>query len=127
MNVQTLVGGCSTGINRFSFPVMHGHGPVAFAMAAAPMAESAGGESSSSFDMTIRTYFPETWIWQLAQVGLVKHLLFHVVLEELELDQVPLGLNPKLCQTVALQELSLIPLGLFSQNILRLKVAHNSI
>ncbi|KAL0163203.1 hypothetical protein M9458_042599, partial [Cirrhinus mrigala] len=38
-------------------------------MAPAPVAESAGGESSSSFDVTIRTYFPETWIWQLAQVG----------------------------------------------------------
>ncbi|XP_052429368.1 alpha-2-macroglobulin [Carassius gibelio] len=29
----------------------------------------AGGDGSSSFDVTIRTYFPETWIWQLAQVG----------------------------------------------------------
>ncbi|XP_043082107.1 alpha-2-macroglobulin-like protein 1 [Puntigrus tetrazona] len=38
--------------------------PVAFAMAGAP----AVGESSS-FDVTVRTYFPETWIWQLAQVG----------------------------------------------------------
>ncbi len=83
MNGQTSVGGCSPGINSFSSPVMYVRGPVPFAMAAAPMAESAGGESSSSFDVTIRTYFPETWIWQLAQVGLVKHLLFHVVLEEL--------------------------------------------
>ncbi|XP_067310949.1 alpha-2-macroglobulin-P-like [Pseudorasbora parva] len=31
-------------------------------------AESAGGDASSS-DVTIRTYFPETWFWQLAQVG----------------------------------------------------------
>lgn len=54
-------------------PCTYPAGPVAFAR----------GESSSSFDVTIRTYFPETWIWQLAQVGLVKHLLFHVVLEEL--------------------------------------------
>ncbi|KAF4099152.1 hypothetical protein G5714_019278 [Onychostoma macrolepis] len=40
------------------------------AMAPAPVAES-GGESRSSysFDATVRTYFPETWIWQLAQVG----------------------------------------------------------
>ncbi len=83
MNGQTSVGGCSTGNKLFSFPVMYVRGPVAFAMAAAPMVESAGGESSSSFDVTIRTYFPETWIWQLAQVGLVKHLLFHEVLEEL--------------------------------------------
>ncbi|XP_067226492.1 alpha-2-macroglobulin-like protein 1 isoform X1 [Chanodichthys erythropterus] len=30
--------------------------------------ESAGGETSS-FEVTVRTYFPETWIWQLAQVG----------------------------------------------------------
>ncbi|XP_067293407.1 alpha-2-macroglobulin-like protein 1 [Pseudorasbora parva] len=29
---------------------------------------SAGGDASSS-DVTIRTYFPETWFWQLAQVG----------------------------------------------------------
>ncbi|KAL1246514.1 hypothetical protein QQF64_034648 [Cirrhinus molitorella] len=45
--------------------------PVAFAMAEmAPVAVAeSGGESSSSFDVTVRTYFPETWIWQLAQVG----------------------------------------------------------
>ncbi|KAL1279111.1 hypothetical protein QQF64_025784 [Cirrhinus molitorella] len=49
--------------------VLYKHGPVAFAMAAAPEAESTGGESSPSFDVTVRTYFPETWIWQLAQVG----------------------------------------------------------
>ncbi|KAK2917021.1 hypothetical protein Q8A67_001395 [Cirrhinus molitorella] len=49
--------------------VLYKHGPVAFAMAAAPEAESAGGGSSPSFDVTVRTYFPETWIWQLAQVG----------------------------------------------------------
>ncbi|XP_026080573.1 alpha-2-macroglobulin-like protein 1 [Carassius auratus] len=29
----------------------------------------AGGDGSSPFDITIRTYFPETWIWQLSQVG----------------------------------------------------------
>lgn len=45
------------------------------AMAPAPVAESGGeSSSSSSFDVTVRTYFPETWIWQLAQVGLVKHV-----------------------------------------------------
>ncbi|XP_056308967.1 LOW QUALITY PROTEIN: alpha-2-macroglobulin-like protein 1 [Danio aesculapii] len=43
-----------------------------FAMAREPpapvaMAEVAGG--SSAVDVTIRTYFPETWIWQLAHVG----------------------------------------------------------
>ncbi|KAL1279110.1 hypothetical protein QQF64_025783 [Cirrhinus molitorella] len=47
--------------------VMFMRGPVAFAMAA-PEAVSAGGEGSA-FDVTVRTYFPETWIWQLAQVG----------------------------------------------------------
>lgn len=49
--------------------------PVAFAMAEmapAAVGESAGGDQSSSFDVTIRTDFPETWIWQLTQVGLVK-------------------------------------------------------
>ncbi|CAM4320863.1 unnamed protein product [Leuciscus chuanchicus] len=35
---------------------------------APPVAEMAEGDTSS-FDVTIRTYFPETWIWQLAQVG----------------------------------------------------------
>ncbi|XP_056097146.1 alpha-2-macroglobulin-P-like [Rhinichthys klamathensis goyatoka] len=35
---------------------------------ASPVAESAGGDTSS-FDVTVRTYFPETWFWQLAQVG----------------------------------------------------------
>ncbi|XP_039543528.1 alpha-2-macroglobulin-like protein 1 [Pimephales promelas] len=30
--------------------------------------ESAGRDASF-FDVTVRTYFPETWIWQLAQVG----------------------------------------------------------
>ncbi|XP_073690843.1 alpha-2-macroglobulin-like [Garra rufa] len=52
--------------------VMFFRQPVAFAMAEmapAAVAESAGGESSSSVDVTVRTYFPETWIWQLAQVG----------------------------------------------------------
>ncbi|KAK7175524.1 hypothetical protein R3I93_002440 [Phoxinus phoxinus] len=50
--------------------VMYYRYPVAMAMAgmAPPAAESAGGDASS-FDVTIRTYFPETWIWQLAQVG----------------------------------------------------------
>uniref|UniRef100_A0A672NJ38 Alpha-2-macroglobulin-like protein 1 n=1 Tax=Sinocyclocheilus grahami TaxID=75366 RepID=A0A672NJ38_SINGR len=28
-----------------------------------------GDGSSSSFEVTVRTYFPETWLWQLAQVG----------------------------------------------------------
>ncbi|XP_067280946.1 alpha-2-macroglobulin-like protein 1 [Pseudorasbora parva] len=35
--------------------------------AALPLEESEG--DTSSFDVTVRTYFPETWIWQLAQVG----------------------------------------------------------
>ncbi|KAF4116471.1 alpha-2-macroglobulin-like [Onychostoma macrolepis] len=52
-----------------NFNDVYFRGAEAFAMAAAPMAASAGGESSSSFDVTVRTYFPETWIWQLAQVG----------------------------------------------------------
>ncbi len=69
---QTSVYCSSPGTKSFSLPVMYSRGPVAFAMAAAPLAEGAGVESSS-FDVTIRTYFPETWIWQLAQVGLVKH------------------------------------------------------
>lgn len=43
--------------------------PEAMAMAAAPVEKSEG--DPSSFDVTVRTYFPETWIWQLAQVGLV--------------------------------------------------------
>ncbi|CAM4713487.1 unnamed protein product [Leuciscus chuanchicus] len=32
-------------------------------------ASAAGGSESSSNDVTVRVYFPETWIWQLAQVG----------------------------------------------------------
>jgi len=39
----------------------------------APEVASVGGDTSSS-DVTVRTYFPETWIWQLAQVGYVKHI-----------------------------------------------------
>ncbi|XP_026110622.1 alpha-2-macroglobulin-like [Carassius auratus] len=35
----------------------------------APENEFAGGDDRSSIDVTVRTYFPETWIWQLAQVG----------------------------------------------------------
>ncbi|XP_056118834.1 alpha-2-macroglobulin-like [Rhinichthys klamathensis goyatoka] len=34
---------------------------------APPEAESAGGKHS--FKVTVRSYFPETWLWQLAQVG----------------------------------------------------------
>ncbi|XP_056308970.1 pregnancy zone protein-like [Danio aesculapii] len=50
-------------------------GVAGFAMAeniAAPAVLTAhvGGDgSSSAIDVTIRTFFPETWIWQLAQVG----------------------------------------------------------
>ncbi|XP_048016287.1 pregnancy zone protein-like [Megalobrama amblycephala] len=33
----------------------------------APVAESS--DSSATYDVTVRTYFPETWIWQLAEVG----------------------------------------------------------
>ncbi|XP_065137347.1 alpha-2-macroglobulin-like [Paramisgurnus dabryanus] len=37
---------------------------------AAPLVEGAGlPEVSSSFEVTVRTVFPETWIWQLADVG----------------------------------------------------------
>ncbi|XP_059418671.1 alpha-2-macroglobulin-like [Carassius carassius] len=49
----------------------YGGRPVAFLkpeVAFAAVAVS-GDQSGSSFIMTIRTYFPETWIWQLAQVG----------------------------------------------------------
>ncbi|ROI15093.1 Alpha-2-macroglobulin [Anabarilius grahami] len=44
--------------------------PLAAAKPGLPLRvqESAGGETSS-FEVTVRTYFPETWIWQLAQVG----------------------------------------------------------
>ncbi|XP_051744963.1 alpha-2-macroglobulin-like [Ctenopharyngodon idella] len=52
--------------------VMYFRRPVAFAMAEmapAAVGESAGGDQSSSFDVTVRTDFPETWIWQLTQVG----------------------------------------------------------
>ncbi|KAG1931636.1 pregnancy zone protein [Pimephales promelas] len=35
---------------------------------ASPVEESAEGDIFS-FDVTVRTYFPETWFWQLAQVG----------------------------------------------------------
>ncbi|XP_016105537.1 alpha-2-macroglobulin-like isoform X2 [Sinocyclocheilus grahami] len=52
-----------------NFHHMYFRGPEAFAVAAAPVGEGAGGDGSSSFDVTVRTYFPETWIWQLAQVG----------------------------------------------------------
>ncbi|XP_077086661.1 alpha-2-macroglobulin-like [Siphateles boraxobius] len=45
----------------------HGGNFLAKALAS-PVAQSAGGDTSS-FDVTVRTYFPETWFWQLAQVG----------------------------------------------------------
>ncbi|XP_067226482.1 alpha-2-macroglobulin-like protein 1 [Chanodichthys erythropterus] len=41
--------------------------PEAMAMAAGPVKKSGG--DTSSFDVTVRTYFPETWIWQLSEVG----------------------------------------------------------
>uniref|UniRef100_A0A9J8CVP7 Alpha-2-macroglobulin-like n=1 Tax=Cyprinus carpio carpio TaxID=630221 RepID=A0A9J8CVP7_CYPCA len=48
-------------------------GPFVFEMAAAPVGVAFGGGDAGgdvgSFDVTVRTYFPETWIWQLAQVG----------------------------------------------------------
>uniref|UniRef100_A0A9J8BJW7 Alpha-2-macroglobulin-like protein 1 n=1 Tax=Cyprinus carpio carpio TaxID=630221 RepID=A0A9J8BJW7_CYPCA len=48
-------------------------GPFVFEMAAAPVGVASGGGDAGgdvgSFDVTVRTYFPETWIWQLAQVG----------------------------------------------------------
>ncbi len=60
-----------------SFNVFSAHfGMQPFAMAPYPVAESGGeSSSSSSFDVTVRTYYPDTWLWQLAQVGLVKHVL----------------------------------------------------
>ncbi|XP_051569348.1 alpha-2-macroglobulin-like protein 1 [Myxocyprinus asiaticus] len=39
------------------------------AMGALVGAMQGADESSSSFDLTFRTFFPETWIWQLADVG----------------------------------------------------------
>ncbi|CAM4547116.1 unnamed protein product [Leuciscus chuanchicus] len=44
------------------------HGTFVAKALASPVAGSAGGDTSS-FDVTVRTYFPETWFWQLAQVG----------------------------------------------------------
>lgn len=51
--------------------------PVAFQMASLSKdfgGGGAGGDVGSS-DVTVRTYFPETWIWQLSQVGSVKNLV----------------------------------------------------
>lgn len=43
---------------------------------AAPLVEGAGlAEVNSAFEVTVRTVFPETWIWQLAEVGYVNHPL----------------------------------------------------
>ncbi|XP_056304777.1 LOW QUALITY PROTEIN: alpha-2-macroglobulin-like protein 1 [Danio aesculapii] len=43
---------------------------AAFAIAEkAPVPLAMAGAGGSSADVTIRTYFPETWIWQLALVG----------------------------------------------------------
>lgn len=60
----------------YLFNFMQVGGPVAFLKPEVALAAVAGSgdKSSPSFVVTIRTYFPETWIWQLAQVGLVKHL-----------------------------------------------------
>nr|XP_009296557.2 pregnancy zone protein-like [Danio rerio] len=49
-------------------------GPMLFAMdkvlaAPAAVSEIAGSPSGSPVDVTIRTFFPETWIWQLTPVG----------------------------------------------------------
>ncbi|XP_026066431.1 alpha-2-macroglobulin-like protein 1 [Carassius auratus] len=70
-NLQVREPNCLTyrGLNyyrNFGFP-----GPVAFQMASLSKdigGEGAGGDVGSS-DVTVRTYFPETWIWQLSQVG----------------------------------------------------------
>ncbi|NP_001093623.2 uncharacterized protein LOC100101650 precursor [Danio rerio] len=48
--------------------------PMLFAMdkvlaAPAAVSEIAGSPSGSPVDVTIRTFFPETWIWQLTPVG----------------------------------------------------------
>ncbi|XP_073682425.1 alpha-2-macroglobulin-P-like [Garra rufa] len=43
--------------------------PLAMAELAPAAVEEIPGGESSSFDVTVRTYFTETWIWQLAQVG----------------------------------------------------------
>ncbi|XP_039541680.1 alpha-2-macroglobulin-like [Pimephales promelas] len=49
--------------------VEHYRQPVDMAIIGmAPEVASVGGDTSSS-DVTVRTYFPETWIWHLAQVG----------------------------------------------------------
>ncbi|TRY81376.1 hypothetical protein DNTS_021192, partial [Danionella cerebrum] len=43
---------------------------VMFAMPlAAPSTELVRGEGTPSNQVTVRSYFPDTWIWQLAQVG----------------------------------------------------------
>ncbi|ROL50597.1 Alpha-2-macroglobulin [Anabarilius grahami] len=47
--------------------VMYFRHPGAMAMAAGPVEISEG--DSSSVEVTVRTYFPETWIWQLSEVG----------------------------------------------------------
>ncbi|XP_077053726.1 alpha-2-macroglobulin-like protein 1 [Siphateles boraxobius] len=50
------------------FSEMNLNGPLEMAPGAPPEKESAGGDTSSA-EVTVRTYFPETWFWQLAQVG----------------------------------------------------------
>ncbi|XDV12116.1 hypothetical protein PO909_000848 [Leuciscus waleckii] len=40
-----------------------------FPDAVAFQAAGSSGGDASSFEVTVRTYFPETWLWQLAQVG----------------------------------------------------------
>ncbi|XP_056102933.1 alpha-2-macroglobulin-like [Rhinichthys klamathensis goyatoka] len=39
------------------------------ALASSAVSAPGGSGSSSTNDVTVRVYFPETWIWQLAQVG----------------------------------------------------------
>nr|NP_001188334.2 uncharacterized protein LOC562067 precursor [Danio rerio] len=65
---------CMTYKDVIYFPNFRGVVPLqeaVFAMAREAPAPIAKAEvaGSSSVDVTIRTYFPETWIWQLAHVG----------------------------------------------------------
>ncbi|XP_056599256.1 alpha-2-macroglobulin-P-like [Triplophysa dalaica] len=53
---------------RHFYDVYYGRNPGIFAMSGALEVESLP-EVTSAFEVTIRTVFPETWIWQLAEVG----------------------------------------------------------
>ncbi|KAI7804148.1 alpha-2-macroglobulin-like [Triplophysa rosa] len=53
------------------YPRYPGIRPMAAPLAmAVPLAEGAGlGEVNSAIEVTVRTVFPETWIWELVEVG----------------------------------------------------------